>query len=85
MTASDTVCGDDLRRDFVRRAGLNGLDHVEVSDDHSTLTASFLAKAPAGLTPGNVLITGGVQVTGILATAVTLCADMTRTSTTASR
>lgn len=76
MTAPDgLICGDELRRQFVRRAGRNGLDHVEVSDDHRTLTVSFLAKAPAGLGPGNVTITGGQQVTGITAVAVRLCAD----------
>jgi predicted phage baseplate assembly protein len=76
MTASDGLaCRDELRREFVRRAGRNGLDHVEVSDDHRTLTVSFLAKAPAGLGPGNVRITGGQRVTGITALAVRLCAD----------
>jgi len=76
MTSTDgLICRDELRRDFVRRAGQNGLDHVEVSDDHRTLTVSFLAKAPAGLGPGNVRITGGQQVTGITALAVRLCAD----------
>ncbi len=76
MTAQGKMaCRDELRRDFVRRAGLNGLDHVEVSDDHRTLTVSFLAKAPAGLGPGNVKITGGQRVTGITALAVRLCAD----------
>lgn len=76
MTAAGgLVCRDELRREFVRRAGRNGLDHVEVSDDHRTLTVSFLAKAPEGLRPGNVLITGGQRVTGITALAVRLCAD----------
>lgn len=76
MTAPDgLICRDELRRDFVRRAGQNGLDHVEVSDDHRTLTVSFLAKAPAGLRPANVKITGGQRVTGITALAVRLCAD----------
>ena len=74
-TTDDLTCGVELRRDFIRRAGQNGLDHVEVSDDHRTLTVSFLAKAPAGLGPGNVTITGGQQVTGITALAVRLCAD----------
>ena len=76
MTASDSlVCRDELRRQFVRQAGGNGLDHVEISDDHRTLTVSFLAKAPAGLRPGNIAITGGQQVTGITALDVRLCAD----------
>jgi predicted phage baseplate assembly protein len=76
MTTTDgLICRDELRRDFVRRADQNGLDHVEVSDDHRTLTVSFLAKAPAGLGPGNIKITGGQQVTGITALAVRLCAD----------
>lgn len=76
MTAEGgLVCRDELRREFVRRAGRNGLDHVEVSDDHRTLTVSFLAKAPAGLGPGNITITGGQRVTGITALAVRLCAD----------
>jgi len=75
MAADGMICRDGLRRDFVRSAGLNGLDHVEVSDDHRTLTVSFLAKAPAGVGPGNIKITGGQQVTGITAVAVRLCAD----------
>ena len=76
MTASDSlVCRDELRRQFVRQAGGNGLDHVEISDDHRTLTVSFLAKAPAALGPGNIAITGGQQVTGITALDVRLCAD----------
>jgi len=72
MAADGMICRDELRRDFVRRAGLNGLDHVEVSDDHRTLTVSFLAKAPAGLGLGNIKITGGRPVTVV---AVRLCAD----------
>ena len=76
MTAQDAlICRDEVRREFVRRAGLNGLDYVEVSDDHLVLTVSFLAKAPAGLGPGNVSIIGGQQVTGITAVHVKLCAD----------
>ena len=76
MTAPDgLICGDELRRQSVRRAGRNGLDHVEVSDDHRTLTVSFLAKAPAGLGPGNITITGDQQVTGITVLSVRLCAD----------
>jgi len=76
MTAQDgLICRDEVRREFVRRAGQNGLDHVEVSDDHLVLTVSFLAKAPAGLGPGNISITGGQQVTGITAVHVKLCAD----------
>lgn len=76
MTAQDgLICRDEVRREFVRRAGQNGLEHVEVSDDHRVLTVSFLAKAPAGLGPGNISITGGQQVTGITAVDVHLCAD----------
>ncbi len=63
MTAPDgLICRDEVRREFVRRAGQNGLDHVEVSDDHLVLTVSFLAKR-------------GQQVTGITAVQVRLCAD----------
>ncbi len=76
MTPQDSlICRDEVRREFVRRAGQNGLDHVEVSDDHLVLTVSFLAKAPAGLGPGNISITGGQQVTQITAVQVRLCAD----------
>ncbi|HLO28805.1 MAG TPA: putative baseplate assembly protein [Anaerolineales bacterium] len=44
---SSAICKDDQRREAVRRkAGLNGLDYLEVSPDQMTLNVYFLGKAP---------------------------------------
>ncbi|MBU3868639.1 putative baseplate assembly protein [Streptomyces sp. 4503] len=53
------------RRDRIRAAALNGVDAVEVGDDGTTLTVTFLGKAPHGLCPENVRIDGGRRITGI--------------------
>ncbi|MDH6224170.1 putative baseplate assembly protein [Streptomyces sp. MJP52] len=58
------------RRAKVRAAQLNGIDHVEVSDDGLLLTVTFLGKAPHGLCPENVRVDGGRRVTGITAVDV---------------
>lgn len=64
------VCRTDGRRAGVRRAQLNGVDAVEVSDDGLTLTVTFLGKAPHGLCPENVRIDGGRRITGVTALEV---------------
>ncbi|MEU1948387.1 putative baseplate assembly protein, partial [Streptomyces sp. NPDC020125] len=53
------------RRDRIRAAALNGVDAVEVGDDGTTLTVTFLGKAPHGLCPENVRVDGGRRITGI--------------------
>ncbi|MGW7756654.1 putative baseplate assembly protein [Streptomyces violaceusniger] len=56
------------RRDLIRAAHLNGVDAVEVGDSTeqgTTLTVTFLGKAPHGLCPENVRIDGGRRITGI--------------------
>jgi hypothetical protein len=58
MTAPRLACGDERRREAVRRAGDNGLDYLEVSDDQRALTVSFLGKAPDPVGKGNVRIDG---------------------------
>jgi hypothetical protein len=60
-------CRDEQRRGRVRRAHLNGLDYVEVSDDQLTLTVFFLGKAPDDVVKENVAIEGGRRVRGIKA------------------
>lgn len=66
-------CRDERRRDLVRRAGLNGLDFVEVGDPPVTLTVYFLEKAPPEVTLANVRIDGGRRVRGIQVVDVTMC------------
>ena len=65
MSALD--CRDEQRRGRVRRAQLNGLDYLEVSDDQLTLTVFFLGKAPDDVVKENVVIEGGRRVRGIKA------------------
>ncbi|MFK4188015.1 putative baseplate assembly protein [Streptomyces sparsogenes] len=56
---------EGARRHLIRAAHLNGIDAVEVGDDGTTLTVTFLGKAPHGLRPENVRVDGGRRVTGI--------------------
>src|SRR5437870_1226470 len=74
-------CDEERRREELRRSiqaggahGINGIDFLEVSEDQRTLTVTFLGDLPrddpgppktAALTAANVLIEGGVRVTGI--------------------
>lgn len=64
------ACRTDGRRTKIRKARLNGIDGVEVSDDGLTLTVTFLGKAPYGLGPENIRIDGGRRITGITAVDV---------------
>ncbi|HEY2190112.1 MAG TPA: putative baseplate assembly protein [Caldimonas sp.] len=69
----DLICQTDPRRDAVRRqAGRNGLDYVEVGDDHAPiLYVYFLGKLPPELAvnrPGierYLKLEGGERVTGL--------------------
>ncbi|HYW08820.1 MAG TPA: hypothetical protein VE913_17795, partial [Longimicrobium sp.] len=71
MTAG-TACRDDARRGRVRKARLNGLDFLEVSDDQRRLTVHFLGKAPDRVERGNVLIGGGRRIRDIRVREVTI-------------
>ncbi|WAP54486.1 putative baseplate assembly protein [Streptomyces sp. S465] len=56
------------RRSRVRAAHLHGIDAVEAGDSTrqgTTLTVTFLGKAPHGLCPENVRVDGGRRITGI--------------------
>ena len=70
--ASSIICKDDSkRRALARKAPLNGLDYLEVSDDQTRLTAYFLGKAPAwDITPDHLVIKGGRRIRGITVTKV---------------
>ena len=72
MIDSSLSCKDQARREAVRTAPLYGLDYVEVSDDQLTLTVFFLGKAPANIQRPNVTISGGVRITGIQVTGITM-------------
>ncbi len=68
-------CNDERRRAAVRRADLNGIDYVEVSDDQRVISVFFLGKAPQDLSVANVRIDGGRRVTGIRAVDLRLCIE----------
>jgi hypothetical protein len=60
----DLYCPGDRRRDLVRASALNGIDFIEVLGSHRTLLVHCLR--PIGpLDEGNVVLEGGVRVTGI--------------------
>ena len=65
---SDAVldCRRDARRDAVRAATLHGLDFLEVEPGRTTLTVTFLGKAPERVGREHVRIDGGRRVTGIV-------------------
>lgn len=73
MTSPDLHCLDEQRRHAVREAGGNGLDYVEVADDHRTLTVFFIGPVPRGLTADNVVITGGQRIRDIVVVDVEIC------------
>jgi predicted phage baseplate assembly protein len=73
--STDLVCRRDPRRAKVRAADSNGLDYLDVSDDQLTLTVTFIAKAPEGITAANVRVDGGRRVKGIRVTWVRLCIE----------
>lgn len=74
-------CCDQNRRLLVRNsANLNGIDWLDVLDLEAPtpalrqreLRVGFVkSPAPAGITPANVMISGGERITGIIATSVT--------------
>lgn len=72
---SDLVCVGDERRAEVRRRGSNGVDYLEVSDDQTVLTVTFLGKAPNEVAIENVRIEGGRRVRGIRIVDVRLCRE----------
>ena len=82
VAAAQYRCGDARRRRFVRDASpatINGIDFLEVGPDQKTLEVTFLhnlpgetngvpASPPLGI--GNVVVDGGVRITGIHVTQV---------------
>ena len=71
--AARYICGEEGRRRAVRNSAvvLNGIDFLEVSEDQLTLSVHFLkTPIPAGIELENVVIEGGVRVTGINATGL---------------
>ena len=65
MNDATLTCQDEQRRHAVRKASLNGLDYLEVSEDQLKLTVYFLGKAPEGLEKENVRIEGGRRIRDI--------------------
>ncbi|PVZ08204.1 putative phage baseplate assembly protein [Actinomycetospora cinnamomea] len=51
-------CDEPRRRRVVRDAGFGGIDAVEISADHRTLTVTLIGAAPGPLAPGNVELIG---------------------------
>lgn len=59
-------CGvAERRRKLLGNPDWNGIDYVEVSDDQRSLCLHFFGQVPAGLSEGNVVITGGRRIRGI--------------------
>ncbi len=78
------ACCTDVRRAAVlNNPALNGIDYLEVLDHaapagsprQQTLFVHCLKPAPLGLTPANVLITGGESITGITASWIAPAAE----------
>jgi len=67
MDDSTLTCQDEQRRQDVRNKGVNGLDYVEVLDDHDQreLCVHFFGKVPDTLHKANVRIEGGQRVRDI--------------------
>jgi predicted phage baseplate assembly protein len=65
MSDYTLICDDERRRRQVRKAGLNGLDYVEVSDDQMRLSVYFINTAPDDLEIGNFRIEGGERIRDI--------------------
>ena len=75
------MTADTRRREAVIASALNGIDFIEVidaeaptpADRQRILRVNFLkAPPPAGITPANIVITGGDRITGIAAESVTI-------------
>ncbi|MGH8432677.1 MAG: putative baseplate assembly protein, partial [Solimonas sp.] len=73
------LCCDQRRRDAVRSSTLNGVDYLEVVDSDAPsaaerqriLRVNFLkSPAPPGLTPANVVISGGDRIRDVKADGV---------------
>lgn len=72
---SNVVVHDRLEK-LLASAALNGLDFVEVGNPETRLDVHFLNHVPVGpVTPQNVTITGGEQITEIAVLTVDLTVD----------
>jgi predicted phage baseplate assembly protein len=71
--ATVTAAADPQRVRRARAAGRNGIEAIEVSDDHRVLRVSFLGPAPP-VRPSDVRIDGGTRVTGLTVVGVHPCA-----------
>ena len=69
-----SCCNENRKAAVLENATLNGIDFLEVLDQDAialnsprqrTLLVHCLKTAPAGLTPNNVLITGGESISNI--------------------
>ncbi|MGW8392252.1 putative baseplate assembly protein [Pseudoduganella sp. HUAS MS19] len=70
-TSEALHCKEDLRREDVRMADMNGLDYLEVADEaQRTLLVYFLGKAPPVFQAGNLRISGGQRVRDIAVTGI---------------
>lgn len=69
-----TASADPQRVRRARAAGRNGIEAIEVSDDHRVLRVSFLGPAPP-VRPSDVRIDGGTRITGLTVVRVRPCAQ----------
>jgi hypothetical protein len=82
MSIDSLVCKNEKRRDLIRTKlreeyihedKWNGLDYIEVDEDHRILRVYFINRAPKKLRKENVLIEGGKRVRNIRVTEIKLC------------
>jgi len=78
ITAALYRCGVEGRRAAVEASTtVNGIDFLEVSPDQKTLTVAFVHDLGlAGLTTANVVIEGGVRITPVKVTTVSVAASV---------
>ncbi len=76
MRENDIKCRTEIRRKYVRKMQLNGLDHLNIAENQKKLYVYFLGKLPHGLTEKNardhVFIEGGQRIRDIRITDIDL-------------
>lgn len=71
-TASE-VCLDNRRRVEIRATGFNGIDYIDVGEDHKTLTVYLLRRPPENIGIENISIVSGSQNAPIKVTDLQFC------------
>ena len=78
VRARSLVCREDRRRERLWAGAAegkswNGIDYVEVGEDHVSIAIYFIGRAPRHVVPANFRISGGRRVTGLRVIDVAVC------------